>query len=68
MAVLSVANRIEQMLRPYAEVVNAATEAVLSDRAAAGVPATLLEAMRYTSLNGGKRLRPALVSITANPA
>ncbi len=65
MTVLSVANHIEQMLRPYAEAVNTATETVLSDQASAGVPATLIEAMRYASLNGGKRLRPALVMLSA---
>ena len=62
MANVSVTNRIGDFLRPYAEAVNSAMASALTDDA---VPATLGKAMRYACLNGGKRLRPALVMLAA---
>ncbi len=59
---VSVTNRIGDILAPYAEAVNTAMVSALCDEA---VPATLAEAMRYACLNGGKRLRPALVMLAA---
>lgn len=62
MASPSVANDIGRLLGPYAEAVNSAMAPALTDDA---VPASLGEAMRYACLNGGKRLRPALVVLSA---
>ncbi|MDY7010230.1 MAG: farnesyl diphosphate synthase [Planctomycetota bacterium] len=62
MAISSVANGLADLLAPYAESVNSAMASALTDEAA---PATLGESMRYACLNGGKRLRPALVFLSA---
>jgi len=56
------ANNVGEFLRPIAERVETALERSLAD---ASVPATLLEAMRYSCLDGGKRIRPALVLLSA---
>jgi len=57
------ADALGALLRPAAEAVEAAIGHWLSDPS---VPAALAEAMRYASLNGGKRLRPALVLFSAD--
>lgn len=62
MANSSVASGLADLLRPYAEAVESAMAPALTDDA---VPGTLGEAMRYACLNGGKRLRPALVFLSA---
>ena len=51
------------LLRPAAEAVEAALGRWLSDPL---IPTALAEAMRYASLNGGKRIRPALVLFSAD--
>ncbi len=56
------ANNVAEFLHPIVERVEAALERSLAD---ASVPATLLEAMRYSCLDGGKRIRPALVLLSA---
>jgi len=62
MASPQAAEDLAGFLRPYAEAVNPAIEKWLSD---ASVPAALTEAMRYASLDAGKRIRPALVMLSA---
>lgn len=62
MTSVSIASRVGDFLAPYAEVVNPAIESALTDE---NVPAALGEAMRYACLDGGKRLRPALVMLAA---
>ena len=62
MANVSIVNRIGGLLGPYAEAFESAIASALTDDT---VPATLGEAMRYACLNGGKRLRPALVFLSA---
>ncbi|GLK79917.1 polyprenyl synthetase family protein [Methylopila turkensis] len=59
---------VERRLSTIAASVEAALDGVLSLEAGAGEtarPARLVEAMRYAMLGGGKRLRPALVVLTA---
>ncbi len=51
-----------ELLAPYAKAVEADLAAWLVEP---DVPPTLAEAMRYCVLNGGKRLRPALVVMAA---
>jgi len=53
---------IAQLLRPLAQAVEPALAAALGQQS---VPAPLAEAMRYAALDGGKRLRPALVLLSA---
>ena len=62
MAISSAANDLTDLLMPYAESVNSAMASALTDDA---IPVTLGEAMRYVCLNGGKRLRPAMVFLSA---
>jgi len=62
MANPSVSERLSELLRPVAETVTPAIEKWLD---VAGAPAPLVEAMRYVTLNGGKRLRPAMVFFSA---
>ncbi len=50
--------QLADLLAPHALALEAAAEAWLVEP---GTPETLAEAMRYSVLNGGKRLRPALV-------
>ncbi len=57
------AARIDATLERCRAVVDRALDAELS-RAAEGAPARLIEAMRYSALGGGKRLRPALVVLS----
>ena len=54
-----------ELLAPYAKAVEADLAAWLVEP---DVPATLAEAMRYCVLDGGKRLRPALVMMAAKAA
>lgn len=54
----------EQCLRSLADEVEAALDGTLQDHAA-GTPDRLLAAMRHGLLAGGKRLRPALVMMSA---
>ncbi|MFD1702729.1 polyprenyl synthetase family protein [Methylopila henanensis] len=59
---------VERRLSTIAASVEAALDGVLSLEAGAGEtarPSRLVEAMRYAMLGGGKRLRPALVVLTA---
>lgn len=63
MAISSVASGLADILMPYTESVNSAMASALTDNA---VPATLGAAMRYACLAGGKRLRPAMVFLSAN--
>ncbi len=56
------AETLADVLAPLAALVEPAIAAALDQPA---VPATLAEAMRYAALDGGKRLRPALVLLTA---
>ncbi|MCD6378167.1 MAG: polyprenyl synthetase family protein [Planctomycetes bacterium] len=58
----TIANRIGQLLEPYAEKANSALRRWLDDE---DVPASLAEAMQYVVYNGGKRLRPSLVILSA---
>ena len=58
-------NGINQFLQPYCDWAEAALEQWLDQPA---VPPPLLEAMRYVTLGGGKRLRPALVRLAAEAA
>ncbi len=53
---------LADLLRPYAERTEAALERLLVEP---GTPEPLAEAMRYCTLGGGKRLRPALVFLSA---
>ncbi len=53
---------IETLLGPLADAIEPALAAALDDPA---VPPALAEAMRYAALDGGKRLRPALVFLSA---
>jgi geranylgeranyl diphosphate synthase type II len=55
-------DNLQDLLAPAARRVEAALTEWLTDPA---VPAALGEAMRYSCLAGGKRLRPALVLLTA---
>lgn len=56
------ANTVGDLLTPLAEAVRPAIEAALDQP---DVPEPLAEAMRYAALPGGKRLRPALVLLSA---
>jgi len=58
----TIANRIADLIGPYAEKTNSALSRWLDDKA---VPSALTEAMQYVTHNGGKRLRPALVMLSA---
>jgi farnesyl diphosphate synthase len=59
------ADALGELLLPYAKVVEADLAAWLVET---DVPPALGEAMRYCMLNGGKRLRPALVAMAARAA
>ncbi len=65
MASTQAAEELGRFLRPIAERVESAMEKWLGDPA---VPGPLAEAMRYSSLDGGKRVRPALVLFSAEAA
>ena len=56
---------LSRLLQPYADRAEAALDALISEP---GAPAELDEAMRYCVLEGGKRLRPALVYLAAEAA
>ena len=56
------AEGLGELLGPIAETLRPALGTSLAD---ASVPAALAEAMRYACLDGGKRLRPALVLLSA---
>ena len=58
----SAAGSLGELLRPVAEKMETAIASWLDD---ASVPGPLAEAMRYSCLDGGKRLRPALVWFSA---
>ena len=62
MAGTPISEELVQLLRPTAEAVEAAMDKWLSDP---HVPEALTEAMRYATLGGGKRVRPALVMYSA---
>ena len=55
-------DELSELLSPVAEMLGPALAAWLDDPA---VPAELAQAMRHASLDGGKRLRPALVVLSA---
>ena len=59
------AESLGELIGPVAEMLRPALAAWLDDPA---VPAELAQAMRYASLDGGKRLRPALVMLSAEAA
>ena len=65
MSETAAAGTIGELLRGPAEAVASAIEAALDDPA---VPPPLAEAMRYVALGAGKRLRPALVLLSARAA
>jgi len=51
-----------ELLRPYQQRIHEQLDACLQDKQ---VPANLLAAMRYAVFNGGKRIRPSLIYLTA---
>jgi geranylgeranyl diphosphate synthase type II len=59
----SLPNRLPGMYAKYAQLINETLEAVLQQQEGASV---VWDAMRYTPLLGGKRLRPILVCIAAD--
>jgi geranylgeranyl pyrophosphate synthase len=59
------ASNLHDLLEPYLGRIEAALRRWL---ACPEVPATLAEAMRYAALDGGKRLRPAIVLMSAEAA
>jgi geranylgeranyl pyrophosphate synthase len=65
MATRRTPDALAELLRPYAERSTQALQRLLVEP---GTPAALAEAMRYCVLGGGKRLRPALVFMSAEAA
>jgi geranylgeranyl pyrophosphate synthase len=56
---------LEALLAPHTRAVQDDIAAWLDGQARSGVPGELVEAMRYCAMGGGKRLRPALVRMSA---
>jgi len=65
MADIKDASKLEELLGPYARRAQEQLARLLIEP---GVPAALAEAMRYCILLGGKRLRPAIVWMSAEAA
>jgi farnesyl diphosphate synthase len=65
MADIKEASKLDELLGPYARRVQEHLSRLMVEP---GVPAALAEAMRYCILLGGKRLRPAIVWMSAEAA